>query len=36
MPGKIDADLKDGVLTITVGKTTPEAPEATRIEVKKG
>lgn len=34
--GKVGADLKDGVLTITVAKSAPEAPAARKIAVKKG
>lgn len=32
---KVGADLKDGVLTVTVAKTAPSSPEAKRIEVRK-
>lgn len=32
--GKIDADLKAGVLTIRVGKKTSAAPEASRIAIR--
>ena len=32
----ISADLKDGVLTLTVGKVTPKAPEASKIRISKG
>lgn len=31
---KVDAALKDGVLTITVPKTTPKAPEARKVSIK--
>ena len=34
--GRVGADLKDGVLTITVAKTEPTTPEAKKIEVRKG
>lgn len=34
--GKVSADLKDGVLTVTVAKATPSSPKAQRIEVRKG
>jgi len=34
--GRVNADLRDGVLTITVAKKAPTTPEATRIEVRKG
>lgn len=32
----ISAELKDGVLTLTVPKMTPKAPEATRVRINKG
>ena len=34
--GAVSADLKDGVLTVTVVKSAPASPEAKRIEVRKG
>ena len=34
--GKVSADLKDGVLTITVPKTAPEKPESKKVKIKKG
>ncbi|MCF3592995.1 Hsp20/alpha crystallin family protein [Rhodobacteraceae bacterium LMO-12] len=33
---KIEADLKDGVLQITVPKRAPEASEAKRVTIKRG
>jgi len=32
----ISADLKDGVLTLSVPKATPRAPEAKKIQISKG
>jgi len=32
---KVDAELKDGVLTITVPKSEPQAPEARKVSIKK-
>ena len=32
---KVDAELKDGVLTITAPKTAPEQPEARKVSIKK-
>jgi len=41
LPGDADgagikADLKDGVLSLTVPKVTPKAPEATKVRINKG
>ena len=33
--GKVSADLKDGVLTISVPKSAPEKPEAKKVKIKK-
>lgn len=33
---KVEAHLKDGVLSITLPKRTPEAPEATKVKIKRG
>lgn len=33
---KIEAHLKDGVLSISVPKKTPEEPEATKVKIKRG
>lgn len=33
---KVEADLKDGVLTISVPKTGPEADQAKKVAIKKG
>lgn len=33
---KIGAELKDGVLTISVPKTTPQEPAARKVSIKKG
>ncbi len=33
--GKVSADLKDGVLTISVPKTAPAQPEAKKVKIKK-
>jgi HSP20 family protein len=34
--GTVSADLKDGVLTVSVAKAAPSSPETKRIEVRKG
>ena len=33
---KVDAQLKDGVLTITVPKSTPKKPQTGKVEIRKG
>ncbi|WP_397542871.1 Hsp20 family protein [Roseovarius salis] len=33
---KVSADLKDGVLTLTVPKITPKSPESTKVKINKG
>lgn len=33
---KVDAQLKDGVLTITIPKTAPKSPETSKVEIRKG
>ncbi len=33
---KVAADLKDGVLTISVPKSAPEKPESKRVKINKG
>lgn len=33
---KIDAKLKDGVLSLSVPKHSPKAPEATKVKISKG
>ncbi|SLN32747.1 Spore protein SP21 [Roseovarius litorisediminis] len=33
---KVDASLKDGVLTISVPKTKPKLPEAKKVKISKG
>jgi len=32
----VNADLKDGVLTVAIGKAAPEAPQAKKIAINKG
>jgi len=32
---KVEADLKDGVLTIVVPKTEPKVPEAKKVEIRR-
>ena len=34
--GAVEADLKDGVLTVTVPKKAPEAPPKTSVKIRKG
>lgn len=34
--GGVEADLKDGVLTVTVPKKAPEAPPKTSVKIRKG
>ena len=34
--GKVDAHLKDGVLTITVPKAAPEQSQTAKVEIRKG
>lgn len=34
--GAVEADLKDGVLTVTVPKKAPEAPPKTTVKIRKG
>ena len=34
--GKVSADLKDGVLTISVPKSAPEKPESKKVKINKG
>ena len=34
--GKVDAHLKDGVLTVTVPKTAPEKPERSKVQIRSG
>ena len=34
--GKVDAQLKDGVLTITVPKTAPKKSQTGKVEIRKG
>ncbi|MDU8927448.1 Hsp20/alpha crystallin family protein [Alisedimentitalea sp. MJ-SS2] len=33
---RVEAELKDGVLTIAVSKKAPEEPEATKVKIKRG
>ena len=33
--GQVSADLKDGVLTISVPKSAPEKPESKKVKIKK-
>ncbi|WP_298938362.1 Hsp20/alpha crystallin family protein [uncultured Ruegeria sp.] len=33
---KVDAHIKDGVLTITIPKTKPKKSDATKVEIRKG
>lgn len=33
---KVDAHLKDGVLTVTVPKTAPEKPESAKVQIRSG
>lgn len=33
--GKVEADLRDGVLTIVVPRAEPKEPEATKVKIKK-
>lgn len=33
---KVDARLKDGVLTVTVPKTAPEKPDSAKVQIRKG
>jgi HSP20 family protein len=33
---KVDAHIKDGVLTITIPKTKPKTSDATKVEIRKG
>ncbi|MDJ0857923.1 MAG: Hsp20/alpha crystallin family protein [Dinoroseobacter sp.] len=33
---KIDAHLKDGVLTVSIGKAKPAAPESSKVQIRKG
>lgn len=34
--GKVDADLKDGVLTIRIAKRTAEPPAGSKVSIRKG
>ncbi len=34
--GKVDAQLKDGVLTVTVPKTAPKKSQTGKVEIRKG
>ena len=33
---KVDATIKDGVLTITIPKAKPKKPDAAKVEIRKG
>ena len=33
---KVDATIKDGVLTITIPKVKPKKPDAAKVEIRKG
>lgn len=33
---KVDAQLKDGVLTITIPKTKPKQPDTAKVEIRRG
>lgn len=33
---KVDAHLKDGVLTVTVPKKVPEKPESAKVQIRRG
>ncbi|WP_298938489.1 Hsp20 family protein [uncultured Ruegeria sp.] len=33
---KVDAQIKDGVLTITIPKTKPKKSDTTKVEIRKG
>ena len=33
---KVDAQIKDGVLTITIPKAKPKKPDAAKVEIRKG